>query len=200
MKTRTSATVLAVSLLILTTRVADAHTGAGQSSGLMDGFLHPLGGLDHILAMVMVGLLAAQLGGRALWLVPASFVAAMIVGGGLGLAGLPILLVELGIGLSVIVLGAAVALHKRAAVPAAMALVGFFAVFHGQAHGTEMPESAIALIYGASFVTSTALLHAAGIGLASLINGRYGRIGEMLVRSAGAVAAIAGVSLVIGVI
>lgn len=200
MTTRPLAALLAVPLLALTAGVAQAHTGVGDASGFALGFMHPIGGLDHILAMVMVGVFAAQLGGRAVWLVPASFVAVMALGGASGLAGIPVPFVEFGIGLSVVVLGAVVAFKLRAAVPLAMALVGFFAIFHGYAHGAEMPEDAGGLAYGAGFMLATALLHAAGVGLGLAVGSWRGASSDVIVRSAGAVVAVAGVGLVAGVI
>lgn len=200
MTTRPLAALLAAPILALTAGVAQAHTGVGDTSGFAHGFMHPIGGLDHILAMVMVGVFAAQLGGRAVWLVPASFVAVMALGGALGLAGVPVPFVELGIGLSVVVLGAVVAFKLPAAVPLAMALVGFFAIFHGYAHGAEMPEDAGGLAYGAGFMLATALLHAAGVGLGLAVGSRRDVSSEVIVRSAGAVVAVAGVGLVTGLI
>lgn len=200
MTTRPLAALLAAPILALTAGVAQAHTGVGDTSGFAHGFMHPIGGLDHILAMVMVGVFAAQLGGRAVWLVPASFVAVMALGGALGFAGVPVPFVELGIGLSVVVLGAVVAFRLHAAVPLAMALVGFFAVFHGYAHGAEMPEDAGGLAYGAGFMLATALLHAAGVGLGLAVGSRRDVSSEVIVRSAGAVVAVAGVGLVTGLI
>lgn len=199
MTTRPLAALLAASLLALTAGAAEAHTGVGDPSGFLHGFLHPIGGLDHILAMVMVGVFAAQLGGRAVWLVPASFVAVMALGGALGLAGIPVPFVELGIGLSVVVLGTAVALRLRAAVPVAMTLVGFFAVFHGYAHGAEMPESAGGLAYATGFIAATTLLHAAGAGLGLAVGGRNGA-GRLSVRAAGALAAAVGASMLTGLV
>ena len=180
--------------------LAMAHTGHGEVSGFAHGFAHPLGGLDHILAMVMVGVLAAQLGGRALWLVPASFVAVMAFGGGLGLAGLGLPFVELGIALSIVVFGAAVALRLTAPIAAAMALVGFFAIFHGYAHGAEMPETVGGFAYGAGFIAATALLHAVGLA-GGLLLGRGGEAkGAALVRGLGGVASLAGVAIMTGVL
>src|SRR5258708_1334702 len=129
-------------VLMLAPTTAFAHTGAGYAHGFADGFAHPLGGLDHILAMVTVGILAWQLGGRAIWLVPASFVSLMAIGGIFGIAGEPLLWVELGIAASVIVLGAIVALGVKTPLAVAMGIVGLFAIFHGYAHGTEMPLDA----------------------------------------------------------
>lgn len=175
--------------------VAFAHTGVGDTAGFAHGFLHPLTGLDHVLAMVMVGVFAWQLGGRALWLVPATFVALMAVGGALGVAGIGVPFVEAGIALSVIVLGAIVALRIQAPVAVAMAVVGLFAIFHGHAHGSEMPESAAGLAYGLGFMLATALLHAAGVGLGFLIGWAAERKGPIVVRTAGAAAALAGVAI-----
>lgn len=186
--------------LILMTQLASAHTGVGDASGLMHGFMHPVGGLDHVLAMVAVGLFAAQRGGRALWLVPLSFVAMMAVGGALGVYGVGLPLVELGIAASVIVLGAAVAMQANIPVAAAMGLVGFFAIFHGHAHGAEMPVDASGLAYAAGFMIATALLHAFGVGLGLVV----GRLAEgrwaKAVRVAGGAMAVAGAGLLTGLI
>ena len=172
-----------------------AHTGIGSADGFPHGFAHPFLGIDHVLAMVTVGLLAAQLGGRALWLVPGAFLALMVAGGALGAAGVPLPFVETGIGLSVVAFGAAVALGLRLPVAAACALVGVFALFHGHAHGTEMPETASGLGYGAGFVLATAILHALGLG-AGLAVGRLAS-GTPL-RLAGAAAALGGVAILAG--
>jgi urease accessory protein len=189
----------AIAAFALAPSLATAHTGVGHVEGFVHGFAHPLGGLDHVLAMVMVGLFAAQLGGRARWLVPASFVSVMILGGALGLAGVAVPFVELGIGLSIVVLGGVVAFNLRARVAAAMALVGFFAVFHGYAHGAEMPESASGLAYGAGFVLATAMLHAAGLAFGLALDGKVAR-GALVVRSIGALAAFAGIGVVTGLV
>lgn len=178
---------------------AFAHTGVGATAGFAHGFLHPLTGLDHVLAMVMVGVFAFQLGGRALWLVPATFVGVMALGGALGVAGIDVPFVEAGIALSVIVLGAVVALQVRAPVAVAMAVVGLFAIFHGHAHGSEMPESAAGAVYGLAFMLATALLHTAGIGLGSLLGRAAERKGPLVVRAAGAAAALAGVAILAGI-
>jgi urease accessory protein len=180
--------------------VAYAHTGVGETAGLVHGFSHPISGLDHILAMVMVGVLAFQLGGRALWAVPATFVLVMAFGGALGIAGVDLPFVEAGIALSVIVLGAVVALDIRASTAVAMAIVGLFAVFHGHAHGAEMPENAAGAAYAAGFMIATALLHAVGLGVGFLI-ARFGeRQGAFVVRTAGGLAAVAGLGLLTGLI
>ena len=183
-------------LAALTPTIAFAHTGIGPTVGFSHGFLHPITGLDHVLAMVMVGMFAAQLGGRALWLVPAAFVAVMAAGGALGVAGYPLPFVEIGIALSVVTLGALVAFGVRLPTAVAMAVVALFAIFHGHAHGSEMPETAAGLTYGLGFVVATALLHAAGIGLGLVA----GRTRTVAVRAAGGLAAIAGVALLTGLI
>ncbi|QEN85891.1 HupE/UreJ family protein [Labrys sp. KNU-23] len=198
MKSRCTAPLLAAILVGAMTATANAHTGIGATSGLAHGFLHPVSGPDHVLAMVTVGLFAAQLGGRAIWLVPLSFVCVMAFGGALGLVGVTLPFVELGIGLSVVVLGTIVALRLRAAIPVAMALVGFFAVFHGYAHGAEMPENVGGFTYGVGFVLGTALLHAIGVGTGLAIGNLRGGRGELLVRSTGALIAIAGAALLGG--
>jgi urease accessory protein len=149
----------------LLTSTAFAHTGVGSTSGFLHGFLHPLSGIDHMLAMTAVGVFAGHLGGRALWLVPSAFVSMMIVGGILGVTGAPVPFVEIGIGLSVVVLGLAVAFQIQVSTIAAMAAVGFFAIFHGHAHGSEMPDTVSGLTYGVGFTLATAALHLVGIGL-----------------------------------
>jgi urease accessory protein len=146
-----------------------AHTGGHVFPSFMDGFLHPLGGADHVLAMVTVGLFAAMLGGRAVWAVPATFVAMMLVGGALGLTGVELLAVESGIALSIVALGSLVALGRSWPVGAAMALVGAFAIFHGYAHGAEIAEGAGAVSYSLGFSLATATLHGAGIAFGLLV-------------------------------
>ncbi|MBB3406409.1 urease accessory protein [Rhizobium sp. BK316] len=180
--------------------VAYAHTGVGETAGFMHGFSHPISGLDHILAMIMVGILAFQLGGRAVWAVPTTFVLVMALGGALGIAGINVPLVEIGIALSVIVLGAIVALNIRASTAVAMGIVGLFAIFHGHAHGAEMPENAGGAAYAAGFMIATALLHMAGLGLGFLI-ARFGeRQGAFVTRTAGSLAAVAGIGILTGLI
>jgi urease accessory protein len=194
-----STALTAMAMLASGLTVANAHVGIGDTSGFAHGFWHPIGGVDHVLAMVTVGLFAGQLGGRALYLVPAAFVSVMVIGGAAGFAGIPIPFIELGIGLSIVVLGTAVALGLRIMIAAAMALVGFFAFFHGYAHGAEMPETVAGLAYGSGFVIATSLLHGCGLTLGSMMNSKAGRLGETLVRAAGAFVAVVGVALVFGI-
>lgn len=169
---------------------AFAHTGVDHAAGLVHGFMHPVGGLDHVLAMVAVGLFAAVIGGRALWLVPASFVSFMLVGGALGMMGADVPFVEAGIALSVVVLGAAVAMRWQAPLAVAMALAAVFAIFHGHAHGAEMPADASGAAYALGFMAATVLLHgagvAAGLGLARVIDSRVLRVGGAAIAAAGA--------------
>lgn len=193
---RLSAVAAAMALM---PTVALAHTGVGDTAGFSHGFLHPLTGIDHILAMMMVGVFAWQLGGRALWLVPITFVLVMAIGGVLGVAGIGVPFVETGIALSVIVLGAVVAFRIKAPVAIAMAVVGLFAVFHGHAHGSEMPEAA-GMAYGLGFMMATALLHLGGIGLGMAIGKIGDERGPALVRATGAVAMIGGLALLGGLI
>ena len=186
--------------LVLIPSVALAHPGHDGAPDLVHGFLHPLGGLDHILAMVAVGLFAVQLGGRALWLVPATFVATMAAAGLAGMAGLEIPFVEAGIALSVLVLGAAIAVRLTVPVAVAMGLVAFFAIFHGYAHGAEMPETASGFAYGAGFVTATALLHALGIGL-GLALGRFAdAVARRIAMIGGTAAALVGAVVLAGAV
>ena len=180
--------------LVLAPTLASAHTGLGDTAGLLHGFMHPIGGLDHILAMVMVGVFAFQLGGRARWALPAAFVGMMAVGGLLGMGGIAVPFVELGIALSVIVLGTVVAFGVQAPVAAAIGVVGLFAIFHGHAHGAEMPENAAGLAYGVGFMAATALLHLTGLGgglllgmarqMASWVAARSGKISQTLIAGA----------------
>jgi urease accessory protein len=171
---RTALRIGAALFVVATTlapTMASAHPGH-DGTDLVHGFLHPLGGVDHIIAMVAVGLLAARLGGRALWLVPSSFVLAMAAAGIAGMAGIVLPYAEAGIAISVVVLGVVAVFGLAMPVAAAMGLVAFFAVFHGYAHGIEMPETASGLAYGAGFVAATALLHAAGIGIGLAIGSK----------------------------
>jgi urease accessory protein len=177
-----------------------AHVGHGPTAGFAHGFVHPVTGLDHVLAMVSVGLFAANLGGRALWAVPLTFVSVMAVGGALGVAGIGVPFVEAGIAISVIVLGLAVALRWQWPVAGAMALVGLFAIFHGHAHGAEMPVDASGLEYGLGFMLATALLHVAGIGLGRGF-ARFGQVySPRVIQVGGAAMAVAGLGILTGVI
>lgn len=169
---------------------AAAHTGHHPLSGFVSGLAHPLLGLDHLLAMVAVGLWAAQIGGRALWAIPAAFVGAMVLGGGLALAGLALPQVETGIAASVLVLGLLVATRRQWAVIVGMAIAGGFALFHGYAHGLEMPQAAAPALYALGFVLATAFLHV--VGIAGSLFGRYA------MQVAGAAIAASGLAILFG--
>jgi urease accessory protein len=186
--------------IFLAPTAALAHTGVGGTSGFMHGYMHPLGGLDHQLAMILVGIFAYQLGGRALWLVPLTFVGVMALGGFLGVAGVPIPFIETGIALSVIVLGAIVAFGARIPVAVAMGIVGLFAIFHGHAHGSEMPLDASGVAYGLGFMLATAILHAVGIGIGFLIGMTSKTLGNNVYRVAGGLASLAGIAILVGAI
>lgn len=188
---------LATVLATVLAAPAMAHTGAGEVSGLMAGLFHPISGLDHILAMVAVGILAVQLGGRGLWLVPASFVSVMALGGVLGVIGVGVPFVEQGIIGSVIIFGAVVAWGGKMPLPAAMSLVGVFALFHGYAHGTEMPLNAHGVQYSIGFLLVTATLHALGMGLSLALRAYIEKSARLVARVSGAVIAAAGVSMAI---
>ena len=155
--------------------------------------MHPLTGLDHALAMVAVGLLAALLGGRALWAVPGSFVAMMLIGGALGSAGVGIPAAEIGIAASVLALGSMVALGRTWSLGAAMALAGGFAIFHDYAHGAEIPAGAGALSYSLGFAAASTALHVAGMGAGMVTLGQW-----KVARLAGGAVAIAGLVLALG--
>ena len=189
---------IAAFAVALAPAIASAHTGIGATTGFLHGFWHPIGGIDHVLAMVAVGLLAAQIGGRALWAVPATFVAIMAAGGTLGMAGVALPAVEVGIALSVLVLGLVVLAGRRWPLGLAMALVAVFAVFHGHAHGSEMPVDASGLSYGLGFMLATALLHLAGIGLGIGLGRLAATEGGRLIQASGAAIALAGVVLLAG--
>lgn len=158
----------ALSVLLILPTLAHAHVAASEVSGFLRGLLHPLGGMDHLLAMAAVGVWAAQGGGRAVWLVPATFVATMAVGGAIGAAGIIMPFAEHGIALSMLVLGLLIAGHIRLSLPACAAIAGLFSVFHGHVHGVEIPADASGSAYGAGFLVATALLHGAGVAVALL--------------------------------
>jgi urease accessory protein len=172
--------------------------GQGHVAGFVQGISHPLSGLDHIIAMVAVGLYASYLGGRNLWLIPSAFIATMIFGGILGHSGFPLPLVERCIGLSVVVMSLAVAAGVNLPTIAAMALVSLFAVFHGHAHGSEGAELSSFLPYAAGFVIATAVLHFSGIGLGLGLD-KFGASASLAFKKAvGVAGAFAGVAILSG--
>lgn len=181
--------ILAAAAAVAMSNPAWAHPEAGVPGGLLSGFLHPLSGADHLVAMVSVGLWAAMLGAPAIWVLPIAFPLMMALGGALGMMNVPVPQTELMIALSAVVLGLAVAFAARAPLWIAGLIVSVFAVFHGYAHGQELPESSDALAYGVGFVAATGLLHGCGITAGLLL--KY-RSGGYAVRLAGAGIAVLG--------
>jgi len=147
---------------LLLPSIVFAHESV-PDSGFISGLSHPVLGFDHLLAMISVGILSAQMGGRAIWTVPLTFVVVMLIGGVLGIQGVPFFSVELGIAFSVFALGIALAAEKKLSAVIAMIFVGFFALFHGHAHGTEMPSLAKPMMYALGFVIGTVSIHIAGV-------------------------------------
>jgi urease accessory protein len=168
-----------------------AHPRGGEASGFLSGLSHPVSGLDHVLAMIAVGLWGAQLGPPAVWLLPVTFPMVMAFGGTLGLVGVKLPGIEVGIALSAIGLGAAVLFEARPKLWIAAVLVGFFAIFHGHAHGTELPAGANGVLYSLGFVVATGLLHATGIGTGLI---HHWPAGRTALRWAGAAVALAGLA------
>ncbi|MEJ2516185.1 MAG: HupE/UreJ family protein [Gammaproteobacteria bacterium] len=166
-----------------------AHVQAGQAGGFVSGLSHPVSGLDHVVAMIAVGLWGAQLGMPAIWILPVAFPMLMALGGMLGLLGIPLPGVEIGIAVSAVVLGALVLFQVRLPLAAAVIVVSFFAIFHGHAHGTELEAGQNALLYSLGFVIATGLLHAVGIGIGLIQN--WGP-GSQVLRGAGGLVMAAG--------
>jgi urease accessory protein len=165
---RAMRSALGLAILLATTTTAHAHSEGGLAGGFLSGFFHPINGIDHVIAMVAVGLWGAFLGSPALWVLPMVFPLVMTIGGALGVMGVPVPAVETGIAVSAIALGGVVAGAVRPPLWVAAVLVGVFAIFHGHAHGTELPSAADPIAYSLGFVTATGLLHLAGIGLGLL--------------------------------
>lgn len=184
--------------VLLTPSLALAHTGVGETHGFLHGFAHPIGGADHVLAMLAVGALAAVVGGRALWMLPAAFVGMMVVGFGLGAAQVDLPAVELLIALSSVAIGLAAVFGRSLPLALSAALVGGFAVFHGHAHGTEMPLGASVLTYALGFTAATALLHGLGLAGTLALAQIAGRHGPAAGRVAGGAFALGGVALLAG--
>jgi len=179
------ALVLAIAAFVVA-QPAFAHEQAAAGGGLVRGLLHPLSGMDHLIAMVAVGIWGAQLGAPAIWVLPITFPMVMAVGGVLGVLRIPLPMPEVVIALSALVLGAAVAMRLRLPFAAAAVVVAVFAIFHGHAHGAELPSSANPLAYGVGFVTATGLLHLCGIGIGTLTRWP---VGERVIQGLGAVIA-----------
>jgi len=189
---------LPTAALLMASTAAQAHIGAGNTDGIIQGLAHPFSGVDHILAMVAVGLFAAHLGGRALWLVPLSFISMMVIGGAFATAGVDLPFAEVGISFSVLVLGIGVAVGLSVPTAAAMAMVGLLAIFHGHAHGAEMPESLSRFEYGLGFVLATATLHTLGIGVSLSVGEMPQSYKNRTLQITGSAIALAGVALLTG--
>jgi urease accessory protein len=197
---RTAFRLFVTAALLFAPSVAFAHPGHGEGGSLLAGLIHPLSGVDHLLAMTAVGLFAAHLGGRALWAVPATFVAAMALGGIFGAAGVSLPFAETAIALSVLVFGLVIYSGMAPPVFAAMVLVGTFAIFHGHAHGAEMPVDGSGLLYGAGFMVATALLHGFGITLGLATYWFDERPRRRAMQSCGAALGLIGAGLTIGLV
>lgn len=180
----------ALLLVLGQAQTAWAHPQQGEAAGFLTGLHHPIASLDHVLAMVAVGLWGVQLGAPAVWLVPVAFPMVMAVGGMIGLMGVPLPGIEYGIAASAIMLGAAVMFEIRPPLAAAGLVVSIFAIFHGHAHGTELPPGESALLYSMGFVMATGCLHAAGIGIGTMHRWSWG---QAVLRVAGALVAVGGV-------
>ncbi len=176
-----------------------AHDGSNVPfGGFLSGLVHPVLGYDHLLAMLSVGILSAQIGGRAIWTVPATFVGVMAIGGSLGLIDIGLTSPELGIAASLVLLGAIIAAERSLPVRLAMLGVGFFAIFHGYAHGTEMPTTAEPVLYAFGFLTGTALIHIAGVVIGDIAK-HYER-GKVVLRVGGGLIALVGFLFIFGVL
>lgn len=176
--------------LLLITPIAYAHTDISTlQGGFISGFMHPIAGLDHLIAMVAVGLWGAFLGKPAIWILPIVFPLIMAIGGAFGIIGLPIPYIEVGIALSGLLLGLAVAFAARPPIWVAAIIVAVFAIFHGHAHGTELPKAISPLIFSIGFVVGTGLLHLAGIAFGELTRWSWG---EYIVRATGGIIALLG--------
>jgi urease accessory protein len=186
---------IAISLWI--PKIASAHTGVGDVTGFWHGLEHPLGGLDHILAMLAVGLWAAQMGGKALWLVPGTFITAMIGSSVMGHFGLPLPGIEQGILASDFILGLLLLFAVRLPLALSAGIVGILAIFHGYAHGAEMPATASGLAYGVGFIISTTLLHLAGIAIGLGIDRYQPKLQQLLFRIGGGATVVGAIYVLI---
>ena len=187
---RPSKIVLTILFSLGWAQVACDHVEGGQAAGFITGLQHPWSGLDHVLAMIAVGLWGAQLGSPAIWILPIAFPMMMSMGAMMGLIGLSVPGVEIGIALSAIVLGTMILAEVRPKLAIAIAMVGIFAIFHGHAHGTELPPGQSGLLYSMGFVIATGCLHGLGIAL-GLVNGLPA--GKLALRGAGTFIAVMGV-------
>ena len=193
-----TALLIACAISIIPSTVYAHEGGNLPLGGFLSGLVHPVLGYDHLLAMLSVGILSAQIGGRAIWTVPATFVGVMALGGVLGLVDVGIKITELGIAFSLVILGSVIASERRLPIILAMIGVGFFAIFHGYAHGTEMPQTAQPVAYAFGFLTGTALIHITGVLIGDIFK-RYQR-GPQVLRFGGGLIAMVGLLFVFGII
>ncbi len=193
--TNTSLKLLSAVAFFCLAASASAHTGESGANGFLAGVLHPLTGFDHLLAMVAVGIWGATLGKPLVWALPVAFPMLMVVGGVLGITGVPLPFIESGIATSVVVLGLAIATAWRAPVPIALAIVAAFGIFHGYAHGAELPSAASPAAYVAGFVLCTGALHLTGVAIGTL---KRLPKGEQVLRASGGLIAAAGVWIFAG--
>lgn len=185
-------------LLSLISNIAYAHDGSNVPiGGFLVGLIHPVLGNDHLLAMLSVGILSAQIGGRAIWTVPATFVGVMAIGGALGFTDINLTSTEMGIAASLVILGLVIAAERRLPIQLAMVGVGFFAIFHGFAHGTEMPETAQPVLYALGFLTGTVAIHIAGVVIGDIA--RHYKRGKRVLRIGGGLIATVGVLFMTGI-
>lgn len=181
--------LLVMLVLLLLPDSASAHVRGSDAAGFVTGLLHPVSGMDHVLAMIAVGLWGTQLGQPAVWLLPVTFPMVMALGGMLGLMGIPLPGIEVGIAASAIILGIAVLKEARPPLAVAAVVVALFAIFHGHAHGTELPEGQSALVYSMGFVIATGSLHATGVCMGLVHRWSWGQI---VLRLAGGCVAVTG--------
>lgn len=185
--------LLGLSLIVAS--AANAHVGEGINTGFASGFWHPIYGWDHVVAMVAVGIWGAFLGAPSIWLLPVVFPLVMAFGGALGVLGVPVPMIETGIAMSGVVLGLLIAFAVKTPLWFAVVVVGIFAIFHGHAHGTELPGSFSPYGYAVGFVISTGLLHAVGIVFGTITRSEIGRFAA---RGAGGVIAMVGAAFLFG--
>ncbi|HSF80346.1 MAG TPA: HupE/UreJ family protein [Anaerolineales bacterium] len=196
---QTTFSILLAFIISLIPIAVYAHEGGNVPiSGFLAGLIHPVLGYDHLLAMLSVGILSAQIGGRAIWTVPATFVTVMALGGTLGMIDIGLTAIEMGIAASLVLLGLVIAAERKLPILIAMGGVGFFAVFHGYAHGSEMPETAQPMLYALGFLTGTAVIHIAGVVIGDIA--RHYERGKLILRVGGVFIALIGVLFMTGML
>lgn len=199
MRTARSRSLTFILLAVGLPSLALAHTGHDHVMGFMQGLAHPTGGLDHLLAMIAVGLLAGRAGGSSLWRIPTSFIAMMMCGTLIGMAAIPLPSIEAGIAVSIVAFGLLLTANRNPALMLTTLLVGFFALFHGHAHGSEAAENISGLAYAAGLLSMSAALHAVGAAIAMMLV-RQTVHGATTLRLSGAAFAAAGLGLFAGLL